>query len=104
MPFVGNPRKEMPKGLAFKLEDYLELIDWTGRCIRDDKRGSISADLPPILERLQIKREAWLSLTKGFEGLFTSLVGKEESVQYACEQQRKRWTHGINACRYHFPT
>lgn len=104
MPLVGNPRKEMPKGLAFSLKDYLELIDWTGRCIRDDKRGSISSDLPPILKRLQIEEEAWLSLTKGFEGLFTSLVGKEQSVQYACEQQGKQWTHGINACRYHFPT
>ncbi len=104
MPFVGNPRKEMPKGLAFQLEDYLQLIDWTGRCIRDDKRGSISSELPPILERLQIEQEAWLSLTDSFETLFTSLVGKETSVQAACEQQGKRWTHGINACRHYFPT
>ena len=90
MPFVGNPRKEMPKGLAFQLKDYLELIDWTGRCIRDDKRGAISNNLPPILERLQIEQEAWLSLIQGFETLFTSLVGKEQSVQAACEQQGKR--------------
>lgn len=104
MPFVGNPRKEMPTGLVFHLRDYLELIDWTGRCIRDDKHGSISAELPPILKRLQIEQKAWLSLTQSFEALFTSLVGKEHSVQIACEQQGKRWTHGINACRYHFPT
>lgn len=104
MPFAGNHRKEMPKGLAFHLRDYLDLIDWTGRCIRDDKRGSISNELPPILKRLQIEPEAWLSLTNGFEDLFTSLVGKERSVQAACEQQGKRWSHGINACRYHFPT
>jgi len=25
------------------LKDYLELADWTGRIVRDDKRGSIAA-------------------------------------------------------------
>ena len=27
-PFVGNPRKDMPQGLPFQLNDYLELVDW----------------------------------------------------------------------------
>ena len=26
LPFAGNPRKDMPKGLPFRLEDYLELV------------------------------------------------------------------------------
>ncbi|MEL0625055.1 transposase, partial [Marinomonas arenicola] len=30
-PFVGNPRQDMPNGLTFKLADYLELVDLTGR-------------------------------------------------------------------------
>ncbi|MEW7992298.1 MAG: transposase [Candidatus Thiodiazotropha sp.] len=32
-PFAGNPRKSMSRGLPFRLKDYLELIDWTGRAI-----------------------------------------------------------------------
>lgn len=52
LPFVGNPRQQMPKGLPFRLKDYLELIDWTGRVLREDKRGAIPAHLPPLLERL----------------------------------------------------
>ena len=94
----------MPKGLAFKLKDYLDLVDWTGRSIRQDKRGTITTGLPPILDRLQIDQQAWLSMTIEFEDLFSSLVGKEQSVQYACELQGRRWAHGINACRHHFPT
>jgi len=27
LPFAGNPRDSMPKGLLFKLTDYIELID-----------------------------------------------------------------------------
>lgn len=38
-PFAGNPRKAMPKGLPFKCRDHLELLDWTGRQIRAEKRG-----------------------------------------------------------------
>lgn len=39
MPFVGNHRLNMPKGLAFQLIDYCELVDTTGRCIQEDKGG-----------------------------------------------------------------
>ena len=31
MPFVGNHRQNMPKGIAYNLIDYCELVDCTGR-------------------------------------------------------------------------
>lgn len=39
--FVGNERKGMPKGLMFSAKDYLQLVDDTGRIIRDDNRGPL---------------------------------------------------------------
>jgi len=39
-------------GIPFKLEDYLELVDWGGREIKHNKRGYIPAQAPPILTRL----------------------------------------------------
>jgi hypothetical protein len=51
MPFVGNPRQDMPKGIAYSLKDYCELVDTTGKIIREDKRGYIE-EKNPILERL----------------------------------------------------
>ena len=54
LPFVGNLRQPMPKGLIFNLIDYIELVDWTGRIIRDDKSGAISESAPPILQRLNL--------------------------------------------------
>ncbi|MBL4867103.1 MAG: hypothetical protein JKY67_12100 [Pseudomonadales bacterium] len=82
-PFAGNPQNEMPKGIPFRLLDYLELVDWTGRSIRDDKHGSITIDLPSILERMQIDPKHWLYLTQNFESLFKSLVGTAFQIRKA---------------------
>lgn len=73
--FVGNPREPMPQGLPFHLTDYIELVDITGRAIRENKRGYIDNQLPSILDRLNINSREWLVLTTQFESKFKSLVG-----------------------------
>ena len=84
MPFAGNPRQPMPFGLAYNLIDYLELLDWTGRAIRHDKRGFIDSDLPPILTRLQISPKHWLKLATEFESRFKGIAGTAESIKQKC--------------------
>ena len=84
--FAGNPRADMPEGLSFRLIDYLDLVDWTGRQIRDDKLGAIDDELPNILERLEIDEDDWLSMTENFESRFKSLVGAMHSLRVACEK------------------
>ena len=84
LPFAGNPRQDMPKGLPFRLTDYLELVDWSGRIIRDDKRGAISNQLPPLLERLQIDPRHWLYTSQHFESRFKGLVGSAFALKQAC--------------------
>ncbi|WP_175487807.1 transposase [Microbulbifer thermotolerans] len=103
-PFASNPRESMPVGLPFQLQDYLELVDWSGRCLRENKRGTIDEQLPPILERLQIDPRHWLYLSRNLESRFTSLVGAAHSVRNACQQLGKRWAQGIHDCeRYLSP-
>jgi REP element-mobilizing transposase RayT len=99
LPFVDNPREEMPKGLPFRLDDYLELVDWTGRILRDDKRGAISAHLPPILERLHIDPNYWLHMTQHFESRFKGLVGAAYKLKAACATLGYRRTPNLAACR-----
>lgn len=74
-PFVGNPRQNIPAGLPFCLEDYLELVDITGRIMREDKRGFISNKTPPILKRLNIAADNWIYLSRHFESKLKGLVG-----------------------------
>ena len=103
LAFAGNPRKHMPEGLPFKYTDYLELVDWTGRILRDDKRGAIASDTPEILSRLNIETKHWIYLSKDFESPFTSLVGCAHQVRKACKELGKNWSHGINKCAELFP-
>ena len=89
-PFVGHPRKDMPNGLPFKLADYLELVDMTGRIVRANKTGAIDASLLPILQRLSISSENWLCIATEFEARTGSVVGQELSIdQYSESHQRK---------------
>lgn len=43
-----------------RLMDYLQLVDATGRALREDKRGAISAEAADVLQRLGIDETAWL--------------------------------------------
>ena len=80
MPFVGNPREDMPAGLPFRLQDYIECVDWTGRVLRSDKRGAIAASTPSVLNRLGISAENWLALAQSFGSKMGYFAGVKDSV------------------------
>ncbi len=68
--FEGNLKEQEQTGILFSFEEYLQLVDTTGRIIREDKRGAITQTLPPILERLNISPKQWLENTTQFEKLY----------------------------------
>ena len=103
LPFAGYPRQNMPKGLPFRLNDYLELVDWTGRILRDDKRGAIPDSLPPILERLNMDAKHWLYLANHFESPFKGLVGSAYKLKQACQTLGYQRTPGLRSCEAYFP-
>ncbi|TNC79359.1 MAG: transposase [Oleiphilus sp.] len=74
--FEGNDTDHHLNGILFSLQDYLELVDTTGRILRDDKRGAIPLHLPPILERLGTDRKTWLVQCTQFEKLYQKRFAK----------------------------
>jgi len=51
----NRPRRWLVfEGIQMRLSDYLELVDSTGRVLRKDKRGVISAGAERILNRLDV--------------------------------------------------
>jgi hypothetical protein len=80
---MGGARQDGPKGLPFHLPDYLQLVNWTGQAVREDKRGATCEDLPPILERLGVDGPVRLRLATEFESSFYTWVGQAEHVHSA---------------------
>ncbi len=70
--FVGGycTENHSGSGIHFDYKDYLELVDFTGRAIRDDKVGHIDEKLPPILQRLNIDDKDWFADCQNFEARY----------------------------------
>ena len=95
LPFIGNEHQDKSTGICFSLQDYLTLVDETGRILRDDKRGAINPKTTQILSRLHISNESWLKLTTNFEGIFTGAVGSAEHLCEFSEHVGLHRTHGL---------
>ena len=90
LPFTGGEHQDKGLGLSFSLPDYLELTDWVGRAIREDKFGAIPAELASILERLNIDPEAWLDSVQNYSKNYYTVVGpREASKEYSLALGRK---------------
>ena len=64
---LGNQR--------FSVDDYLSLVDATGRLLKSGKRGVIPPELAPILARLDLSVDAWLATMLGWRMFaFTSAL------------------------------
>ncbi|MCG8613416.1 MAG: transposase [Pseudomonadales bacterium] len=57
-------------GLFFTWQDYLQLVDYTGRALHPTKRGSIPEQLPPILWRLGLANHDWITRSTQFESIY----------------------------------
>ena len=100
LPFTGNEHENQPNGIAFSLTDYLELVDNTGRIIRNDKRGAISENSAKLLIRLNIHYDNWLKLTTEFGKLFHGPVGTLQELTDYCEHLEKRRRHFAASCQH----
>ena len=97
-PFVGNPRQDMPKGIAYSLKDYCELVDITGKIIIKNKRGYIE-DNNPILARLGLDSEQWLTLTTEFEQHFCYAAGSEHMMRVFAGHTKHQRMRGMGKAR-----
>ena len=96
---VPSDRASNKGCLPMSFAEYLELLDWTGRQLRQDKRGAIPHDLAPILERLRVSDEGWMQLMGRFSRLFRRAAGRPPSLQREREQRGCQLMQGIRHSR-----
>jgi hypothetical protein len=63
------------------LDEYLKLLDQTGRQIRKHKVGVIPKECAPILQRLDCNAESWVDFVRNFHKRFRSGAGLAQSRQ-----------------------
>jgi len=97
--FVGGEHQNQQQGISFSLIDYIELVDWSGRILRDDKRGAIAREHPNLLNILGLDNDTWLSLASGFGKEYQGAVGSLEELALFASHTGKRWIASKNQLR-----
>ena len=94
MPFRDrDPQNELT--IPANLQDYLEVVDWTGCCLVPDKRRSIQKNLPPILSRLHIHPEHRIKFIQRREkSRFHFFIGPEERIREVAETLNRNFLKG----------
>ena len=90
----GSSHTPLSECIPYTRQDYFELVDWTGRALRADKRGAIDESQAPILKRLGIDEESWIESVIHFQHHFfdvarsvTSLEGYQKAQNKCREKQ-----------------
>ena len=97
MPFDATGRT--PWAVPFGWQEYAELVDWTGRLVRPDKKGCIAPTQPEILARLGVDGEAFIGMAATFLQEFGSAVGAPASLTSLCVRRQTRFLRGMQASR-----
>jgi REP element-mobilizing transposase RayT len=85
-------RRASLKGfLPVSLLRYLELLDWTGRQMRSEKRGAIPEEIAPILNRLGIQSNRWMDLAQQFGQLFKRAAGTSVTLSSEANRRGQNW-------------
>ncbi len=91
--------------IPYGYQEYLELVDWSGRAIREDKRGAIDDQIPSILIRLGIDETHWCKAMqpKGAHQ-FSRAIGCRDKLQAYAAKLNIHWIKGITLSTKLFPT
>jgi REP element-mobilizing transposase RayT len=80
--------------LSLRVLDYVALVDWSGRVVREGKRGAIATDAPPALAKLGLRELQWQSQMLGIESRYWRAVGTVESLVAKARALGQRWLKG----------
>jgi len=99
LPFAQAMRGDEHDGLPFNLQDYLELLDSTGRVVHPKKRGVISATIPKLLASLGVVPGEWLQSVAELHARFCLFIGSPHRLSALAQKRGWRWIRGQSAAR-----
>ena len=82
--------------------EYFELVDQSGRILREGKKGFINPELEPILVRIGAKPQTWTDTISHFGSMFKLAAGRQSSIREFAKKIGVRWLVGITHARAAF--
>jgi hypothetical protein len=86
--------------LAMRFEDYVELLEWTGRCVAEGKQGRLPVAALPVLERMELDVERWVETVERYGSLYHRVAGKVENLKRKALELGQRWVSGQRKSRW----
>lgn len=99
LPFAQALRHDTEEGLPFNLQDYLDLLDSTGRAVQPGKRGAIPDATPRLLATLGVEPGEWFRSVKDLHARFRLFIGAPHRLSSLAERRGWRWIRGQSAAR-----
>jgi hypothetical protein len=90
VPFNDDP-KGADEPVPMSCADYLELVEWTGRIVRKDRRGSIPQNVPPVLKRMRMGGLEWAREIRHFGKWYYRAVGAWSKLEQYREHLGRTW-------------
>jgi len=100
LPFVeALGEGDAGRGLPFNVQDYLALLDTTGRAVHPTKGGVIPVGTPRLLESLGLAPGEWLRSVAELHARFRLFIGAPHRLSTVVERRGWRWVRGQAAAR-----
>ena len=96
-PFRGERDAGKRRALDFRFEDYVALLDWTGRAQRTKPGGRLRGAPPAVLASLGIDGAAWLAAMAGSALSSMTSIGCQQSLELEAARRGCRWLRGQRA-------
>ena len=95
LPFSEQASDEEAPSVPMLFADYVELLEWTGRAVREaGPTGQLGGPPPSVMQRLGLEPSGWLR-TMSPHGLRSlGALGRAESLEALAQRQGKRWVKG----------
>ena len=94
-PFGASQRNSNEYEIPFALDDYLSLVETTGRAIINEHKGYIPEELPDILQRLGLNNDTWLNQIKYFDKWYYKAIGTVDNLKKYCKSIKQKYIKGL---------
>ena len=104
MSFAPSPseKKNNQSYLPFTLEEYVNLVNWTGCQIRDDKPGYLSSSVPSLVKKVGLNPSQWVKNATNSRRKAPSIIGSLSNLQQWANKIGLKWIKGQSLAKLNY--